>query len=122
MNTVLVTLPREADQLVDLRRRLRAWLAPFDLADELRDAIVLATHEAAANAIERGEPSDALSIRASIADETLTIDVSDSGRWDNSGKRPGQRVQALTLIRALMEHTEIQPGPQGTTLHMRQPI
>ena len=121
MDTGLVTLPCKADRLVDLRLQLRPWLTSFDLAYR-GYVIVLATHEAAANAVEHADPSNALNIRASITQDRLTIDAIDSGRLGRSQQRPAERVHGLTLIRALIEHIEIQPGPHGTTMRMRQPI
>ena len=57
MEVFLVTLPCDVSRLVELRRDLGEWLDQTDLGDAMRSSVVLATHEAAANAIQHANPA-----------------------------------------------------------------
>ena len=122
MDTVVVTLPCEAEQLRLLRQRLRDWLAHTELSLPVQEAIVLAAHEAAAHAIEHATPCNTLDMRASIEHDALTIEVTGTGQWRDPSESDRERVQRLALIQRLIEHIEIDPGPQSTTMRLRQPL
>ena len=51
MSDFHVELPPDLAQLAALRRSLADWLAREDVEPNVRDAVILATHEAAANAL-----------------------------------------------------------------------
>ncbi len=122
MNTVLVTIPCEAGELAEVRARLRKWLAASDVPEELQDAIVLATHEAATNAIEHAKPCTSLHVRASIEARVLTVDVTDTGQWTDAAFDDDEGGRGLILIRELINEVQIRPSPSGTTIHLRQPL
>jgi hypothetical protein len=48
-----------------MRRLLTSWLELTDATEDVQDAVLLDTHEAAANAMAHGEPESPVSISAS---------------------------------------------------------
>src|SRR5205823_1665472 len=76
-------LPTSFDELAALRHRLSAWLAALGAADDDRFAIVLATCEAATNAIEHGYgPVEAtVAVSAHLDGDEVCVTVGDSGSW-----------------------------------------
>ena len=118
----MATLPCELARLGELRRDLAAWLDQTDLSDELRSSVVLATHEAAANAIEHAEPCKAVEVRAAIERDKLTVAVTDTGAWKHASFDNDERGRGLMMISVLMPHVEITSEPRGTTIRMSTPL
>ena len=116
------TLPCEVARLSELRRALTAWLDRTDISDELRSSVVLATHEAAANAIEHAEPCESVEVRAAIEEDKLTVEVSDTGVWKHASFDNEERGRGLMVISVLMPHVEITAEPRGTRIRMRTPL
>ena len=84
--------------------------------------VLVATGEAIANAIEHGHrdrPGQQVRLRAVSTANQLRLTVTDSGRWQATppGDR-GLRGHGIGLMRALMQHVTIEPGPSGTTVDM----
>jgi anti-sigma regulatory factor (Ser/Thr protein kinase) len=122
METFVATLPRELSRLGELRRDLGAWLDQTELSEELRNAIILSTHEAAANAIEHAETCNAVEIRAAIEEDELTVAVTDAGTWKHASFDNDERGRGLMMISVLMPHVEIISKPDGTTIRMSAPL
>jgi len=109
----------EPGQLASMRALLRRWLhhAKADAADIAE--VLMATGEAAANAIEHaGAGTEELEIAAVIADGEVDITVRDRGRWRE--KTTEGRGRGLMLIRELMDRVEVTPSDAGTTVRMRR--
>jgi serine/threonine-protein kinase RsbW len=119
MEAFAAKLPCEASRLAELRRRLGEWLDASELPDPLRSSVVLATHEAAANAIEHAVPCEVIEVRAAIDAETLTVAVTDSGVWKHANLDDDERGRGLMMISVLMPQVEITTEPTGTTVRMR---
>ena len=77
--TFQTTLAPDPSRLVSLRAALRAWLEEVGVADPPRSELVLATHEAAANAIEHAASSSPIEIRARRAADHLVVEI--RGSW-----------------------------------------
>ena len=84
MDAFVARVPCEVSRLAALRRDLNGWLAETDLPDRIRSSVVLATHEAAANAIEHATPCESVEVRAEIDEENLTVAVRDTGVWKHA--------------------------------------
>ena len=114
----MATLPCQASRLADLRRDLGEWLDERDLSDELRSSVVLATHEAAANAIEHAVAGESVEVRAAIDGDNLTVAVTDTGAWKHASFDTDERGRGLMVISMLMPQVEITTEPSGTTVRM----
>jgi serine phosphatase RsbU (regulator of sigma subunit)/anti-sigma regulatory factor (Ser/Thr protein kinase) len=108
-------LEAKASVLADLRGAVGRWLAaggagPQDLFD-----IVLATSEAAANAIEHayGARRESFRVRCERDGANVRVAVSDRGNWRHA--QPYGRGRGLSMMQALMDNVEVSRGePDGT--------
>ena len=111
-------VPAHPNRLADLRRRLAAWLQAHGASREEANDIVLATHEAAMNAIEHAYgPGDAeIVVTAVLLDGTVEVAVHDTGRWRES--RSQHRGRGRSIMSALMDEVSIDTSPAGSTVHL----
>lgn len=115
------SLPPDLMQLRELRRDLTSWLERVGVTGPDQDAIVLATHEAAANGIEHAAAR--VVVRGVRDEEKLLVVVSNSGRWRGPPPRDELRSgSGLTIIRGLMSRLDINVAEGGTTLRMRMDL
>jgi len=107
--------------LAPLRHSLDAWLAGGGMSEPPRAAVVLATHEAVANAIQHaGTPAPVL-VRAECGTDGVVIEVSDDGTWKPPDDPPSEdRGRGLTLIRSLVSDAQIKTSEWGTTVRIHQ--
>jgi serine/threonine-protein kinase RsbW len=105
-----------------LRRELAAWLARIHVAGDVRDEIILATHEAAANAIEHARSGSEVTVRAVRDANKVIVVVTNSGRWAEPRSLDEARGRGLTLIKQLMSDLEIQVKSQRTVVRMRKDL
>lgn len=122
MEAFEAALPCELTRLAELRRDLGAWLDQIDLSEELRSSVILATHEAAANAIEHAVPCESVEVRAAIERDRLTVTVTDTGAWKHASFDDDERGRGLMMISVLMPQVEITSEPHGTTIRMHVPM
>lgn len=113
-------VPASAAELSPLRHALRRWLVEAGLDDGAADDVVLATSEAATNAVEhayRDVVGDRpmVGISAVAVADGVRIEVRDAGLWKS---RPSQtsRGRGLGIARALLGDVEVRTGPSGTTV------
>jgi serine/threonine-protein kinase RsbW len=112
------SFPRDLHRLRGLRRDLRRWLERVDVDPAQRDAVVLAVHEAAANAIEHAGAK--VTVRGARDDDRLIVVVSNEGRWTGSSPTDDlARGRGLTIMDGLMSKLEISRGASRTTVRMR---
>ncbi|MFJ9732058.1 SpoIIE family protein phosphatase [Streptomyces sp. NPDC101171] len=121
-----ISFPAESSQLAPVRQALRSWLAQCDLPPNTVQNVLVAAGEACANAIEHGHrhaPGEAVRLRAEALVDNLLLTVADSGRWKApQPERNAHRGRGVALMRALMQHVSITPGPSGTTVDMQMRI
>jgi anti-sigma regulatory factor (Ser/Thr protein kinase) len=119
MEEFLFRLPPDFATLAELRRDLATWLRQLDgIAEQDVVGLVLATHEAAANAIEHS--ADAFGpgqVNAWLIEGVLTVEVRDSGRWKRS-QPDEERGRGHTLIENLVDEVRIMKNSRGTTLRL----
>ena len=112
-------LPPDLSVLAELRRSLSRWLKKIDVGDEASTDIVLATHEAAANAIEHSEqPFGPGQVNAWLIDGVLTVEIRDSGTWAAVRPADDDRGRGLSLIENLVDEVRINKNPRGTTIRL----
>ena len=115
-----MTRPADASMLADLRRSWAIGLESHGAPSDAQDAVVLATHEAAANAIEHGRPAET-TITAAMDTNVVDIIVTNTGEpWtatDHGNDDDGGR--GITLIKGLMTETAIHNDGRKTTAVMR---
>lgn len=105
VTTFAATLLRGPVDLRGMRRLLTSWLEQTHAEADLRDAVLLATHEATANAMTHGQPDSPVSISAS-QDEVgnFTIEVTNLGAWKEA--EPGHDGRGLSLMGEFMFEVE----------------
>jgi anti-sigma regulatory factor (Ser/Thr protein kinase) len=100
-------LARDLSQLRAFRVSIVSWLDDAGVNRETRDDILLATHEAVANAIEHALEDGPIRLRGEIAKDAVTVSVSNAGEW-----RPPEstdvRGRGLAVIRALMTDVDVE--------------
>lgn len=109
-------LPSEAASIPVLRRRLRSWLHAAGVEPDQAYDLLLATCEAATNAIEHAQaPTEPfVVVTGVVAGGSVTIAVRDYGQWRE--RVPSMdRGRGSTLMSAFADITAI-PGPGGTTV------
>jgi anti-sigma regulatory factor (Ser/Thr protein kinase) len=112
-------LPRTDTSVRALRAELRDFLEVSGLPAEEVDGLVLATSEAATNAVEYSGSLFAtyFDVVAEVSGSEISISVRDYGRWRDP--RPGSgRGRGLLLMSRLATLT-VTVEPQGTTVTLR---
>src|SRR4051794_2533397 len=106
-------------ELPGLRAQLAEWLDAVQVPRQAAFDVMLATHEAAKNAIAHADPCDSVNVRAKLEEDDVVVEVVDTNAepWElDSGN--GAELRGLTLIHALARHVETVQQPEGTTLVM----
>jgi anti-sigma regulatory factor (Ser/Thr protein kinase) len=111
-------LPRDPGLLRNFRQRLAAWLEATSVDERTRDGILLAAHEAAANAIEHGAAP--LSVVGRLEPDVILIEVISAGRWAAHPQvRSDERGRGLALMRGLVSNVEILLEEERTIVRLR---
>ena len=110
------------NRLSELRRRLIAWLTAHGASRDEANDVVLATHEAAMNAIEHAYgPGDAeIVVTAAVRDGVVEVGIHDTGRWRES--RSQHRGRGRSIMSELMDEVSIDTGPAGSTVRLRRTL
>jgi anti-sigma regulatory factor (Ser/Thr protein kinase) len=111
-------LEQRFDALASLRQKLTAWLERAGVEDGARSNVVLATHEAAANALEHGASTEPVAVSAHLTDSLITVEINDRGRWKVQSSPDEERGRGLLLIENLVSDVEIRRDARGTTLRL----
>jgi serine/threonine-protein kinase RsbW len=118
MDSFSATVRCDVSLLSGLRHALALWLEGKGVDHEPRASAVLATHEAAANAIEHG--ASGVDVSAAVIEGVLMIEVSDQGQWHPARFDDDERGRGLMLISALVSDLDVSTEPTGTTVRMIQ--
>jgi anti-sigma regulatory factor (Ser/Thr protein kinase) len=108
-----------ADQSVDIRHRLAAWLRSVNVPAALAGDIVLVVNEACTNCVEhayRGHGVGTMLLEAEIGDGKVHARITDSGSWKMPAANPGNSGRGLVLMRALSDVMQLDSRPTGTTV------
>jgi anti-sigma regulatory factor (Ser/Thr protein kinase) len=117
------TLGTDPASLRELRDGFEAWLRSCGLEPVETESVVLAVHEAAANAIEHGyrDMEGDVAIDAILDEGTLAVEIRDHGAWRDDPPDPS-RGRGLTMMRALTDSMHIDHDENGTTVRMRRRV
>jgi anti-sigma regulatory factor (Ser/Thr protein kinase) len=120
LQALVRTFPCQVEELPVLRFALEQWLLMSGVDAETMSAALLATHEAAANAIEHGECEE-LELEGRLEpQQMISIEVRDGGSWKTPQAGSDERGRGLQLIHGLMESVTINQGSLGTSVCMRR--
>jgi anti-sigma regulatory factor (Ser/Thr protein kinase) len=113
-------VPTDPAILSDVRRVLRAWLQHQGAGADDVTEVIIAVHEACANAIEHGYSDAAreFELNALAGVGELAVTVRDRGRW--RAPRERNRGRGLAMIAAAMDEVDINRSPAGTEVTMRR--
>ena len=100
-----------------LRRSIRSWLSGVGAKNA--DDVVLAVHEAVANAIEHGglPPGDSVAVAADVVSGVLHVSVRDDGAW-RERTADDTRGRGLDIMRAMMDHVAMDIEQGSTSIVM----
>jgi anti-sigma regulatory factor (Ser/Thr protein kinase) len=110
-----------AGQLPGARRAVQRWADEMGLAEELAEDVVLAAHEALANAADHAYPNGDGEARLDVecCGGVVSVTVRDHGTWRAPPADPGWRGRGLVIIRGLADEVEVHHGGSGTVVRMR---
>jgi len=117
-DTLAADFPAEVESIPVMRRLLTRWLGEAGATAAERDDLVLATAEAAANAIEHayGLAPGVVELTASRSNGRVTVAVTDFGSW--RAPRGMHRGRGLMLMEGLTDGVEVIRRDQGTTIEL----
>ena len=91
-----------------MRDRLTSWLELTGTPLAIREGIMLATHEAAANAMKHGWPDSPVTVTASQNEGGgFVVEVTSRGAWKEP--EPGHDGRGLAMMAELMSDVAIEP-------------
>jgi serine/threonine-protein kinase RsbW len=111
----------DTNRLAALRKTVGSWAEGIGLPRDKREDIVLAAHEALANAAEHayaGRPDGVIDLYAHCAPDLVTVVVTDYGAWRAPRPSDGLRGRGLLLINALAHRSNVIHNTAGTTVTM----
>jgi anti-anti-sigma factor len=119
----MLSLPVDAKGLAEARSALASWLGRSGVSADDVDDVLIAGNEACMNAVEHsGADGDTkIDLAAHIDGTTLTIEVTDHGRW-REPVAGGDRGHGLGLMRKLMDEVAIQTDGDGTHVSMQRNV
>lgn len=111
-------LPRHLSRA---RHLIAAWLAEGGIDRDTIDDVVLATHEALANAADHafgGDAGEVVLQADRVDDDLLRVVVQDTGRWRPPPADPGFRGHGMALMSGLAQRCRVQRSRTGTTVEL----
>jgi anti-sigma regulatory factor (Ser/Thr protein kinase) len=109
-------LPPDLARLGSLRRALADWLTRADVEASAREAVVLAAHEAAANAVQHAD--SAVIVTGFRDGDGVTVVVRNAGPW-REAQRSEFRGRGLPLMHGLMSSVEVASDDGGSVVQLR---
>ena len=109
------------EELSLVRRELALWARHAGLDQDTTNAVTLSVYEALANAVEhayREEGRGPVEVSAVRIGRTVTLTVTDHGRWRAPDREQRARGRGLTLIRRLGSFSDVSGTANGTTVRM----
>jgi PAS domain S-box-containing protein len=120
-----VTFPARPEELRKLRASLQSWLVDRGVPASTNEALILATNEACANAIEhayRDQPVGEVAVLVEEVERGLAITVRDYGRFIAPPASPTSRGRGTAIMEGVTVGFDRDSRPDGTTVCFRVPI
>lgn len=116
---LFLRVPAATASLRTLRTAVAGWLSEEGVPAPIAVDIVLAAHEAAANAVEHplGQDRGDVVLVGERHQQEVVIEVRDSGRWSPLPSSP-DRGRGLLLIDGLMDDARVRTSPSGTEVRL----
>jgi hypothetical protein len=108
-------LPPDPTHLHALRHDVASWLGQVGTAREVRDAVVLATHEAAASAMM--SPGDVF-VDATSDGDAVTVVVTSADGWTSPDDDLGGR--RMSIVREIVENVSFEKRPGQPRLRFQK--
>ncbi len=116
--------PATPAELGKIRESVRGWAAQRDIPTHARDDLLISIGEATSNVVRHayrdGRPGD-VSIRVTIVDDRLDVEVGDRGCWREppaAGSEPGM---GTGILRSISEGLIIDGSDRGTLVRFQIP-
>ena len=113
------SVPCRLPKWQELRNSLAHWLHDDRIPEEARAAVVLATHEAAVNAIEHGRCEE-IHVEARIEEDLIHLEVRADGAWKPPEPGNDERGRGMILMHRLMDSVTVDKGDHGTAVRMHR--
>jgi serine phosphatase RsbU (regulator of sigma subunit)/anti-sigma regulatory factor (Ser/Thr protein kinase) len=113
-------LPADPATLAELRKTLRTWLGEARTTEEEARDILLASVEAAANAVEHAYAGadGRYEFAANVAGGEVTVTVRDFGSWRRESDP--LRGRGMGVMRSAMDHVDVSSEDEGTRVTLRR--
>lgn len=123
---VVLSLPQDAVSVPLARRVVAAMLVQTGIDRDCLGDVKVALSEACTNVLDHAGPGGSYRVTIALANDLLTIDVTDDGRgFADRGLRPAmaeplsERGRGAALIEALTDHAHFDSVTSGgATVHM----
>jgi anti-sigma regulatory factor (Ser/Thr protein kinase) len=114
-------LAHDPSRLAHLRSAMIAWLESGAIEGEVRDAVVLSTHEAVAHAIEHGARDGPIRVVGEVGTDAVTVTVTSARGWKAPApsEYPGT---GLVLTRALMSEVASETTSHVSVVRMKRAL
>ena len=123
---VHLSWPADPHCLTHVRSAVRTWLAPLGFASDAIEDIVLATNEAASNAIDHAYSTissrNTVELRLCVDHLAAHVEILDHGQWRTPDPRPTGRGLGLQIMQHLTDAVIVHHGPPGTIVLLRSPL
>jgi serine phosphatase RsbU (regulator of sigma subunit)/anti-sigma regulatory factor (Ser/Thr protein kinase) len=119
------TFPARPEELRNARSSLRKWMESQDLSSDVKDDLLIATGEVAANSVRhayRDSPTGDFDIHVEHVKDKLVAKVADKGTWrirDPGADSPGL---GLGVVRSITQGLSIEKTGHGTHVTFEVPI
>ncbi len=117
--------PALPEELRNIRSSLREWISARELGETVGDDLLICVGEATANAARhayRDSIAGDVTVRITVADEALNVEVSDTGEWREPADPTSYPGLGTRLIESVSEGLTVDRTRQGTSVSFRLPL
>ncbi|WP_410673349.1 ATP-binding protein [Amycolatopsis sp. cmx-4-68] len=113
-------MPADPGQLGALREDLTAWATRTGLPSRRVQELLLAAYEAMANVVVHAyrDRTGTFALHARCDGDTVTVTVTDHGRWRPAPRPSSLGGRGLPLIHTLADQAAVETSAAGTTVTM----